>query len=402
MKILWVSPYFLHPTTSGGRIRTLQILRRLHLRHEVHFAAPSLPGVPEGPERAGEYSSRSYWVPRGVADKRSVAFLGQLAKGLFSPVPLAVSRFYSPELEQILRELIERERFDRQVCDFLATAPHIPDLHRAVLFQHNVETVIWRRRAQHASNPASRAYLQLQAERMFRYERRACRAAGAVLAVSAVDARTMRELFGVKVVHDIPTGVDVDFFSRSQPHIPAHDLLFVGSMDWAPNVDGVKHFLREILPRIHVRRPQAVFAIVGRDPPPELLAAARQDPRIIVTGTVPDVRPYLWNAKVAVVPLRIGGGTRLKIYECMAARIPVVSTHVGAEGLGVSHPETIRLADSADQFAGECLELLESETERARMAEAAWQLVSSSFSSERVAQCFEQVLQAAPVAAGSH
>ena len=396
MKILWVSPHFLHPTTTGGRIRTLQILRHLHSRHEVHFAALSLPGAPEGPLKAGEYSSRSCGVPHSVADKRSAAFLGQVAKGLFSPVPLAVSRFYSPALARGVLELTEHENYDRQVCDFLAAAPHLPDLSRAVLFQHNVETVIWRRRAQHAADPLTRTLLRVQADRMYRYERQACRTARTVVAVSPVDVRTMREMFGVTRIHEIPTGVDVDYFMPAGPSPPASDLLYVGSMDWAPNVDAVKSFLRDILPLIHRRRPQSTFAVVGRDPPPELVAAARNDPRVTVTGTVADVRPYLWGAKVAVVPLRVGGGTRLKIYECMAARTPVVSTHVGAEGLEVSHPETIRLADAPDQFARACLELMESDTGRARMAEAAWQLVSSKFSSRQVALRFEELLEAVP------
>jgi glycosyltransferase involved in cell wall biosynthesis len=104
----------------------------------------------------------------------------------------------------------------------------------------------------------------------------------------------------------------------------------------------------------------------------------------------------LWGAKVSVVPLRIGGGTRLKIYESMAARVPVVSTHVGAEGLEVTHPENIRLADDPDAFAGHCLKLLESEAERTRMSEAAWHLVSSRSSSEQVARRFERILEGAP------
>ena len=395
MKILWVNPNFLHPTTKGGQIRTLQILRHLHRRHEVHYAALEDTAGSEGSRRAGEYSTRSYAFPHRVPDKRSVAFLGQVVMGLVSQVPVAVSRFYSPALARFVRELIAREHYDRQVCDFLASVPHFPDLSRTVLFQHNVETVMWRRRAQHTPNPLGRAFLQLQAERMYRYERQACRSAGAVVAVSPVDARTMREMFGATRVYEIPTGVDVDYFTPVRAAPQVSDLAFVGSMDWAPNIDGVSHFLQEILPRIHSRRPQATFAIVGRDPPRELLAAAGKDSRVIVTGTVPDVRPYLWGAKVAVVPLRIGGGTRLKIYECMAARTPVVSTHVGAEGLDVSHPETIRLADSADQFAAQCLELLESNTERERITEAAWQLVSSKLSSEYVARRFEEVLEAA-------
>jgi glycosyltransferase involved in cell wall biosynthesis len=219
-----------------------------------------------------------------------------------------------------------------------------------------------------------------------------------VVAVSPVDAAAMRELFGVIRIHEIPTGVEVDYFTPAAPSAPVSDLVFVGSMDWAPNVDAVNYFFKEILPRIRRRRPQASFAVVGRDPPPELLAASRTDAGITVTGRVPDVRPYLWGAKVAVVPLRVGGGTRLKIYECMAARTPVVSTRVGAEGLEVSHPETIRLADDPDQFAGRCLELLESDSQRERMAQAAWQLVASRFSSRQVARRFEEILEEVPAA----
>jgi len=291
MKILWVNPNFLHPTTKGGQIRTLQILRHLHRRHEVHYAALEDTAGSEGSRRAGEYSTRSYAFPHRVPDKRSVAFLGQVVMGLVSQVPVAVSRFYSPALARFVRELIAREHYDRQVCDFLASVPHFPDLSRTVLFQHNVETVMWRRRAQHTPNPLGRAFLQLQAERMYRYERQACRSAGAVVAVSPVDARTMREMFGATRVYEIPTGVDVDYFTPVRAAPQVSDLAFVGSMDWAPNIDGVSHFLQEILPRIHSRRPQATFAIVGRDPPRELLAAAGKDSRVIVTGTVPDVRP---------------------------------------------------------------------------------------------------------------
>ena len=396
MKILWVNPNFLHPTTKGGQIRTLEILRHLHLWHEVHYAALAHLDAPEGPRQAGAYSTRSYAFPHSAPDKGSTAFLGQLARGLFSSVPLAVSRFYSPALARCVRELIERENFDRLVCDFLVAAPHFPELRRAVLFQHNVETVIWRRHAEFAGDPLRKIYLGLQAERMYRFERQACRRAGTIVAVSPVDAQTMRKMFGVTRVHEIPTGVNLDYFTPVSPSPPVADLVFLGSMDWQPNVDGVKGFLRDVWPRILSRRPQTTFAIVGRDPPAEIRAFAERDSRILITGTVPDVRPYVWGAKVAVVPLRIGGGTRLKIYECMAARVPVVSTHVGAEGLEVAHPENIRLADAPDAFAGQCFELLESEAGRARMAEAAWQLVSSKFSSERVARRFEEILKAAP------
>ena len=163
-----------------------------------------------------------------------------------------------------------------------------------------------------------------------------------------------------------------------------------------PNVDGVLWFAREVLPIIRKRIPGCKVTIAGRLPPPEITRLAETDPAIEVTGTVPDIRPYLWGSAISIVPLRIGGGTRLKIYESMAARTPVVSTAVGAEGLTVHPPEDIRLGDSPEQFAGNCLELLGDDAARSRVAAAAWEMVSTHFSWEHAARRFEQIMQAAP------
>jgi glycosyltransferase involved in cell wall biosynthesis len=257
--------------------------------------------------------------------------------------------------------------------------------------------MIWRRRAQHASDPLRRWYYQLQASRMFRFERQACRAAARVVAVSERDARTMRELFGVTRVTAIPTGVDIEGLTPlDPPPDQTIDLVFVGSMDWLPNVDGIQWFVREVLPLIRRQRPECSVAIVGRTPPASIAALGRDDERIRVTGTVPDIRPLLWSAAVSIVPLRIGGGTRLKIYEAMAARVPVVSTTVGAEGLEVHHPDDIRLADSPEAFAAACSELLANAELRRRQTAAARDMVVARFSWEHVAGCFERVLDEAP------
>jgi glycosyltransferase involved in cell wall biosynthesis len=147
---------------------------------------------------------------------------------------------------------------------------------------------------------------------------------------------------------------------------------------------------------IRNHRPQASLAIVGRTPPPKIVELAAGDSRIQVTGTVPDIRPHLWGSSVSIVPLRIGGGTRLKIYEAMAAQIPVVSTTIGAEGLSVNPPHDIRLADSPQDFASHCLELLASSELRARQSRAAWEMVNANFSWEHVARCFEEVMKTGP------
>jgi glycosyltransferase involved in cell wall biosynthesis len=396
MKILWVTTNFLHPTTRGGQIRTLEMLRRLHRRHEIHFVAIEDPLNPEGLARAPEYSTRAYPFQYKIADKRSPAFVLELAKSVLDPEPLSIRRFHPPAMGAFLARLIERERFDREVCDFLTPASYFPDIERAVLFQHNVETMIWRRHAEHAGNPAVRWYMRKQADRMFRFERGICRSAGHIAAVSGRDAATMRELFGVERVSAIPTGVDIEFFTPPDPPPTVDaDLAFVGAMDWRPNIDGVRWFVREALPLIRRIRPDCSLTIVGRTPPPSVAALAREDPRIRVTGTVADIRPHLWRSAVSIVPLRIGGGTRLKIYESMAGRVPVVSTSVGAEGLEIHPPEDIRIADSPADFAAACLELLSDASLRRRQAAAAWEMVAASFSWEQVARCFERVLEMA-------
>jgi glycosyltransferase involved in cell wall biosynthesis len=194
--------------------------------------------------------------------------------------------------------------------------------------------------------------------------------------------------------------VDIEFFRPPASSAFVADLAFVGSMDWLPNIDGALHFVREILPRIRCRRPECSVVFAGRRPPAEIQALAREDPKIVVTGTVADVRPFVWGSTVGIVPLRIGGGTRLKVYEFMAARRPVVSTAVGVEGLEVSSPENLRIADKPQDFADRCVELLEDAAERARVAASAWELVASRFSWEQVARRFEQILEAAVSAPG--
>jgi glycosyltransferase involved in cell wall biosynthesis len=393
MKILWVKTDFLHPTDRGGQIRTLETLRRLHLNHEIHYVAYDNPHQPEGVARASEYSTRAYPVPRPVPARGSPAFVGQAIVNLLSDLPLAVGRYRSSPMQTAIQALLSGHRFDSVVCDFLSVAPNIPNLERAVLFQHNVETMIWRRHAEHATGPLRRAYFQLQAQRMFETERKFCRAAGHVIAVSRNDADQMKSLFGIDRVSEISTGVDLDYFRRPpQTPPPAHDIVFVGAMDWLPNIDGARFFIGEILPILRRARPSCSLVLAGRSPVPEVQAFAR-DPLITVTGTVPDVRPYLWNSRLSIVPLRIGGGTRLKIYEAMAAGTPVVSTPVGAEGLAISDGIDISLASDPQAFAARCLELLDHADRARAQADAALRLVESRFSWNEVGLAFERILK---------
>ncbi|MBI1353788.1 MAG: glycosyltransferase [Acidobacteria bacterium] len=388
MKLLWVKADFLHPTTAGGQIRTLETLKRLHVRHELHYVALTWPGCDEGPARAGEYSSRAFPVLHQAPSKTSLAFALQAAGATVSSMPLAISRWNPPSLRRKVSELRAREGYDAVFCDFLASAPSFEQLDDVILFQHNVETMIWRRHAEVARGLARRWYFRLQAERMERYERKVCQSVRRVIAVSESDSKTMQGLFGLESVPAVPTGVDTEVFAP-QPAEPVADLIFLGSMDWMPNIDGVQHFYKEIWPLIVERRPETTLAIVGRRPSNAIVELSRLDSRIVVTGTVDDVRPYLWGSQVSIVPLRVGGGTRLKIYESMAAGLACVSTTIGAEGLEIHPPHDIRIADEPEDFARQCLELLDDAKTRQSVAQAGLEMVRESFSWESVTDRFE-------------
>lgn len=388
MKMLWVKADFLHPTDRGGQIRTLEMLKRLHARHEIHYVA-----LERGdPARASEYCSFAYPIEHRVPAKNTPAFGLQLLNGLVSKLPVAVSRYRSEAMKRKIEALSREEKFDQVICDFLFPAPNIADLGSCVLFQHNVEAVIWKRHAENAPTAAHRWYFEMQARRMKVYENQVCSTVKSVVAVSEIDADRMRKDYRPKRVYAIPTGVDLEYFKPTSATPRSSDLVFLGSMDWMPNIDGAEWFVREILPLIRKRKPDCSVALAGRKPTRAVLDLAARDSGIQITGTVPDVRPYLWGATASIVPLRVAGGTRLKIFESMAAGVPVVSTTIGAEGLPVEPGSQILIADDPASFADACLRLMEDPAACARMAEAAREMVAARFSWEAVSLEFERLV----------
>jgi polysaccharide biosynthesis protein PslH len=399
MRILWIKTSPLHPLTRGGDLRTFHLLRQLHLRHEVTFVGMTADaGQVAGAERAGEYSTYAVWEhePKASLQLARWKFLAGALANVVSSLPYAVARFQSARQRRLLSAKLKEERFDLVVADFLFPAASLPwELQEAshcpwVLFQHNVESMIWRRRAE-GKRGAAALYYQGQLDRMLRFERQASSRFDGVLAVSEEDARVFKEEMQLSnVLGVVPTGVDLDYFQsvpKTASAVPT--VVFMGSMDWYANVDGVTWFVEVVWPLVQRQMPQAKFVVVGRKPPPEILALATSGRNIEVTGTVPDVRPFLRGADVIVVPLRIGGGTRLKIYEAMAAEVPVVSTRIGAEGLNVVDGRHVLLADSAEDTASQVLKVLRSPLLAAELARNALEEVARPCSWAAAAEIFE-------------
>jgi glycosyltransferase involved in cell wall biosynthesis len=305
---------------------------------------------------------------------------------------MAMSRYSSRGLKQKIDFLMATEQYDSIVCDFLAVAPNLGHLDQCVLFQHNMETTIWQRHLEQSRSVPLKLFFRMQTRKMEAYERQICRSVKHVIAVSDIDASRMKNMFGIDTVTSVPTGVDVEYFAPhgAAPHFS--DIVFSGSMDWLPNVDAVEYFLSEVLPLIRDRLPDTTFTIAGRSPDARVLRAVQGLSGICVTGKVQDMRPFLWGSKVSIVPIRIGGGTRLKVYECMAAGVPVVSTVVGAEGLRYTNGEDIVLADDAASFAAACIRLLSNDEVRRGIAHNAMKRAQNEFSWEAVGREFEAIL----------
>jgi glycosyltransferase involved in cell wall biosynthesis len=267
----------------------------------------------------------------------------------------------------------------------------------SVLFTHNVEAEIWRRHVETAANPIARTALTQQWQRMLRFEADALQRFDLVLGVSDADARTFERLYPGALrtpVHVVQTGVDTAYFTPAEEASRRTHMVFTGSMDWLPNEDGMTYFCRDILPRIRQAEPDATLSIVGRAPTPAVKKLA-EIAGVEVTGRVDDVRPYIAKSAVYVVPLRIGGGTRLKIFEAMSMAKAVVSTTVGAEGLPVTSGRDVDIADEPARFAHAVVHLMRDVESRRAMEAAARRLVVERYDWSAVAVDFETALSRA-------
>ncbi len=303
------------------------------------------------------------------------------------PAPYAVSKFTSPEARRIVRENLDSRKFDVAVCDFLAVSHNFPKRLNTptVLFQHNVEAFLWQRQALCEQNWLRRLFFTLEAAKMKRYEAAAVRKFHHVIAVSEADKKLMNAAARANI-SVVPTGVNLQEFNGAGSSEPSGKVvMFTGSMDWEANVDAMRFFCADIWPRVRSKIPDAKFVIVGRNPDPLVKKLASDS--VEVTGSVPSVIEYLKTAAVFVVPLRIGGGTRLKIFEAMAMGKAIVSTAIGAEGLDVRDGEDIVFSDDASDFAECVVELLQDKARREQLGRAAantarkydWSIIAPRF-----------------------
>jgi sugar transferase (PEP-CTERM/EpsH1 system associated) len=380
----------------GGRIRSLHLAKELATHHEVSLFTFS--SEAEDPIAAHEPLKKIFQqvicLPLKIPQARGFRETINYVKNLPSSRAYSMSKYCQPWIARELSRLLAEEEYDLLLCDFLLTAAVVPwDWPKPkVLFTHNIEAIIWERHYRLSKNPIWKAVSYREYRLLERMEREYVSRAEHVLAVSENDRDFFLKYAPEDRMSVIPTGVDIDYFSPSDGEEDPHSIIFTGSMDWIANEDGIVFFIEDVLPLVRKRFPQAKLWIVGRRPTSRLRQIGRSARDVEVTGTVDDIRPYLARGSVYVVPLLIGGGTRIKIFEAMAAGKAVVSTTIGAEGLPVQHGENILLADDAETLARSVADLLGDAVRRKNMGAAARKLVSENYSWKAVGKTMARVL----------
>ncbi len=381
MNILFLSTEIPFPMDHGHHLRTANVLKCLARDHRVHFvgfykSAAELAYLPE----LHKYCESLAVFPLPEGRFRWRFFAGLLAN-LFSRYPFPATRYYLRPARRHIRELRRRGGIDAVHFDapwlafYRAEAGHLPK----ILTTHNVEAERLRTWMRVEKNPLAKGFLYLQYARLHRFERQVYRHFEENVVVSEADRLALQPLAPQVRFTVIPNGVDTDYFLPNFDAIQPNRLVWAGPMSDPYNKDAVNYFLQEIYPRIIAQNPQVTVKFVGSAPTGQLQAQAKTDPRLLVAGYVPDVRPHVDEGAVFIAPLRAGGGTKLKVLNAMAQGKAVVTTPVGAEGITGASGQNLCICEGAADFAGQVLALLAQPAEILRIGKNARELIRKHY-----------------------
>jgi len=382
MKILHISHQDVYPPVGGAEIVTFNTIRHLdRLGYDVTLLS-IVDKTHTNPEIA------NFCRCKQVKHDKKTSITGALSS-LPTRTPYLVSRFYSKKVWKIIQGLIQEEDYDLVHIDGLHTAIYGLRIKResdlpVVLREHNYETELIRSHYISHNNPITKFYWLIQYKKIERFEKQVSETLDRCIMISKKDETKLTENNPKACTSVVPAGVDTSYFAPGRGKPESNSLVFVGTMDWMPNVEGALWFSDEILPLIKEVLPGIKLYIVGRNPTRKIKSL--EDSNVVVTGYVEDTRIYLTRGEVVIVPLKTGSGMRIKILNAMAMRKPVVSTSIGCEGISVTDGNDILIANDPEEFAERVLTLLRNEDKRRKIARASLDLVEENYRWETVTE----------------
>jgi glycosyltransferase involved in cell wall biosynthesis len=378
MKILFVTEQFPYPLDNGGNIRTFHILRQLAKEHEVILASCERSGLSSSDyDELKPYCSEIKLFPPVPRETLRQGYY--LIESLFGGRPYPINRNYSKEIHQWIRQRVGE--VDVIHFNHLDAVCYAEDFEGVFVFDtHNLISNIYLRMRDQESNPLKRWFLRVLQKKTFDYEARIIGRIALCLACSDNEKAEIENLVPGIRTETIPNGVDTGFYTVDAARTfnsADHNLIFLGAMDYLPNFDGIRFFCKEVFDILQKHLPDIQLTIIGRNPPESIERLEKEN--LTVTGFVEDVRQWIQRADLMVVPIRIGGGTRIKILEGMAQGIPVISTRIGAEGIQADHEENIFFADTSQEMIEGIIKLLKDPDLRKKIADGGRKLVEEKY-----------------------
>jgi len=356
MNILFLAPRLPLPADTGGKIRTLNILKQLSVENNVYLLCFSF----EKTDHLHAEMLRRLGIDVHMVPIAEPSLIQKIKAIVFDSLPFSILKYHTPQMIQSIQHVLKKHAFD---------AVHVDHLHMAVyngyfqgipcfLDEHNVEYKILERCALVERSWVKKILYHNQSQKMKTFESRKVKEFNGIFACSVDDQLLLNDLgHEQRPIHVIPNGVDTGYFNTRQNMKNEDAVVFTGSMDWLPNDDAITYFCKEILGLVWQKNNTLKLYVVGKNPSKSVKTLSRRDVRVIVTGRLEDVRPFIDRAKIFIVPLRIGGGTRLKILEAMAMGCAVISTSIGAEGIDYQVGINIAIADKPAEFAQKIIDL---------------------------------------------
>jgi glycosyltransferase involved in cell wall biosynthesis len=394
-RVLVVGAWFPYPPRWGWAVRVYQLARQLASRHDVTLLTYATSADDESIPELESQNLRVETVRQeapSTADRRKAQL-----RSLFSRTPYEPYRTYSRDMQRTIDRLFAGEPFDVVQLESTLVWPfRFPAGTPIVLDEHNVDYETYARMREGTRSPVRKAFYLVEEGRVRRYEQEAWRRSSGLVLTSAREEEMAREAAPRTPTAVVPNGVDTDYFRPGSGEVKPRTLVFNGVLDYRPNLDAALFLVDEVLPRVQATHPEVRAVIVGRGGPAELDQFRR--PGVEATGEVPDVRPYLEQVEIVVVPILAGSGTRFKVVEGLAMAKPMVSTAVGCEGIGVEHEKHLLIADTPEQFAAGVVRLFDDAALARSLGEVGRAFVEREYSwaraGERLQALYDVVLGA--------
>ena len=383
MHVVVVTHGCCYPANSGARLRTLNLMVPLAADHQITYVCTTNQSCSE------RHSTSRFFKKKGVrailVEARStgqsrLSFIFQLLTSVFSKTPYSILRHRNRLIIDELEAIAKKESVDLWQLEWLSLVEDVQFLDgKKIYVAHDLTTLLWRRHHDASTNPMARWFARTQAQKMYNYEKKIVHLADVVVSVSVAERELMEDMFGARNIRVVENGVDPSYFRDVRPNPDSDRLLFLGALESRPNQDAVKQLIDNVMPKLRAAIPDCALVLVGRRPPKWMSDRVAQESGIELHADVPDVRTFMRDCKLMVVPMRIAGGSRIKILEALAASLPVVSTRIGAEGLSLQHGEHLIIVDDVSAMSETLIRLFHEDKYLTRLASHGRRAVCRSY-----------------------